>query len=107
MNCDEFENRIQQLLDRRLPLADDKPIARHAVACRRCHRTLQAYQDLSLGLDAWDPPTLDAGFAQRVVAIVGAVPALPAARRNPLVPGRGLPWPLLCCWRCGRPCAGS
>jgi hypothetical protein len=85
MKCDEFENRIQQLLDHRLPLADDKPIARHAVACRRCHRTLQAYQDLSLGLDAWDPPALDAGFAQRVVAIAGAAPALPAARRSPQV----------------------
>jgi hypothetical protein len=85
MNCDEFEQRIQRLLDRRLALTDDQPVARHAVACSRCYRTLQAYQDLSLGLEAWDPPTLDAGFAHRVVAIVGAVPPSPAARSAPLV----------------------
>jgi hypothetical protein len=85
MNCDEFEERIQRLLDRRLPLTEDKPVTRHAGACPRCHRTWQAYQDLTLGLDAWDPPTLDAGFAHRVVAIVAAAPPSPATRPGPLV----------------------
>ena len=85
MRCDEFEQRVHQLLDERQPVHADRSVAEHAGACPRCQSLLDAYQDLWDGLDLLDPPPLDAEFATRVVV------AVPLARPPRQVP-RWLPW---------------
>ncbi|HRE99426.1 MAG TPA: hypothetical protein PLI18_02840 [Pirellulaceae bacterium] len=68
MNCDRFEERIHQLLDRREDPRDDASLLRHASRCDDCAATLTATQRL---VDRFDdfPRTLPLpeGFADRVL----------------------------------------
>ncbi len=67
MNCDEFEDRIHQLLDRRANLATDSDLRRHARQCAGCRSVHQGYLRLFEGLNRRELPSLDASFSERVV----------------------------------------
>ena len=73
MNCDEFEKRIQQLLDRRRNLAADVRLRRHARRCHHCRAIRQAYLRLFEGLSRLEPPARDKGFSERVVQLAQPV----------------------------------
>lgn len=81
MRCDEFEQFVQRLLDERKPLDAGRGALGHADGCRRCRATLDAYQQLWDGLELLEPPALDPGFAERVVAAVPLVQPRFSARR--------------------------
>jgi hypothetical protein len=57
MRCDEFEARLNDLLDLRLDPTDDLPLADHADDCAICERLLSAYRD---SLSALPPQELPA-----------------------------------------------
>lgn len=68
MRCDEFENRLNAVLDARRNPADDRPLARHAEVCRHC-RQLAAAMDLigeSLRWSQQEEP--DPRITERVMA---------------------------------------
>lgn len=44
MNCQKFQNAVQQRLDDRLPLSDCPEIQAHAACCDDCHSHLQSFQ---------------------------------------------------------------
>ena len=67
MRCEEFEQRLNQLFDRRQPLRPSGALLEHADACARCGQTLSGYQRLQKGVSSLEPPQLDAEFTQRVV----------------------------------------
>lgn len=46
MRCDAFDQRIDDLLDRRAALDADEPIGAHAAVCPRCQATLRAHLQL-------------------------------------------------------------
>ncbi len=46
MNCQDFENQIQRLLDRRVDLNSSQPIQCHASRCDSCARKLTIYSEL-------------------------------------------------------------
>ena len=48
MKCEQFERRMHQLLDRRLPPEADASLRAHAVVCPSCHEMLEV-QGLLLG----------------------------------------------------------
>lgn len=73
MQCDEFDARLDNLLDRRSLPADDLRLQRHARVCPRCRDQLTTTVRLLSGLDLLEVPPLRSDFAQRVVQEV--VPA--------------------------------
>jgi hypothetical protein len=81
MRCNEFESRLNDLLDlRRTPSADPQLLG-HAAACSDCREQLAACDLLFLGLNAPSPPALSPGFARAVVA-----QAYPIARTRSIQP---------------------
>ena len=50
LNCEQFETRVQELLDRRLDPADDSAIERHVRSCAPCAKLLTDFQALELAL---------------------------------------------------------
>ncbi len=50
MQCAKFEQRLQQLLDDRSEVEQDKVLREHADACDECHEMLKAQQALFTGL---------------------------------------------------------
>ena len=66
MQCVEFEDRLNRLLDHRLTPDDDDQLAEHASDCESCATTLQAQQSLFLGLRA-GAPQLSRDLAGRIV----------------------------------------
>ena len=79
MQCHEFVERMQSLLDDRRPLESDAQLRAHARECVECRADLRTWEMLgSLGRN---PPVPSAGFAERVVSQAG--PATPwRARRG-------------------------
>jgi len=68
MQCDDFESRLNDVLDERRPPAEDAPLAEHAAACPMCHRLLRSVEQL-LGVVASFPSLEDEGdLAPRVLA---------------------------------------
>jgi hypothetical protein len=67
MNCDEFETRLQQRLDRRQSLIGDNRLLDHALTCSPCAAMLETYQEWSDQIARWQPPELDQGFSARTV----------------------------------------
>ncbi len=55
MNCNQFEERAQRLLDERACLMLDSSLREHATACGDCHETL-IYYDRFSGLAQQEPP---------------------------------------------------
>lgn len=74
MRCEEFEQRLNQILDRRQPLRPSGALLEHADACPRCGQTLSGYQRLQKGVASLEPPQLDAEFTQRVVQRIAVSP---------------------------------
>lgn len=83
MQCERFERRLQQLLDRRLCPEQDKALLRHAARCSTCRLWLSAQRRLWEGWRRSCPPEPDRGFAQRVLARTSRSKAAAA----PLGPG--------------------
>ena len=79
MQCENFETRLNLLLDRRQrPEADNRLLA-HAQGCEACRDLLAAQEFLFDGTDLLECPPVSEGFAQRVVAGL-ASPPQPANR---------------------------
>ena len=47
MNCDQFDNRMQLLLDKRVPLSTDSELTCHAQLCDSCASLLPVYQAIA------------------------------------------------------------
>ena len=80
MRCEQFEQRLQRCLDRRLEPSGDPALRRHAGVCPRCRSTLAAYTRLADGLDLLELPVPGVSFSQRVVEHVRVQRRSPAAR---------------------------
>lgn len=79
MRCDEFENRLNAVLDARRNPADDRRLARHAEVCRNC-RQLAAAMDLIGESLRWSRhEESDPRITQRVLAELAT--SSPAAGR--------------------------
>ncbi len=75
MRCDEFEVRLNEVLDQRRSPGGDPQLRDHAQACPDCQEQLAAMGQLLDGLDLLEVPPLADDFALRVVSRV--VPAAP------------------------------
>jgi hypothetical protein len=74
MQCDEFDVRLQKVLDHHRAPQHDAQLRRHALLCPQCADTLAAACRLLQGLDLWDVPPLSDDFAERVVQQVAPAP---------------------------------
>lgn len=81
MNCGEFEDRWNEVLDARLPgrPALDSVLEAHASACERCRNIATGYQVLHQAVAAWPtPPPASARSLERLAAL--RVPPAPPVR---------------------------
>ncbi|MGE0605591.1 MAG: anti-sigma factor [Pirellulales bacterium] len=67
MQCDEFENRLNDLLDARAAPEQDPQLAAHGEECQPCRALLAAERRLLQGLARNTLPTVAADFADVVV----------------------------------------
>ena len=72
MQCEQFEERLNQLLDRRLPPEADDALLAHAHLCGSCRGMLDAQLALLQSLDTLETPATSPDFSQRVVRQVVA-----------------------------------
>jgi hypothetical protein len=79
MLCDDFDTRLQNLLDARKSPQRDLSLRRHARQCRHCQAHLNSLARLLDGLELLDVPALPNDFAQRVVEQVSG----PSRRGTP------------------------
>jgi hypothetical protein len=86
MRCDEFEVRLNQVLDRRRSPGGDPQLRDHALECLDCRDQLATLGQLLDGLDLLETPPLGDDFARRVVARV--VPPAPIRAQR----SSSLPW---------------
>lgn len=87
MKCNEFERRLQRELDRGREPRDSAALARHALRCGSCARTLQLYDALWDGIDMLEVPEPSADFSRRTVqAVVAAAAADAPSGRASLSP---------------------
>ncbi len=82
MNCEQFENRIQQQLDKRADLALDAPLQRHARSCRHCAYSLSLYQCL---VDGAREPTAYRPASQSAESAILPLSRPPHRRRRQLL----------------------
>ncbi|MDB4778221.1 hypothetical protein OAG68_02070 [bacterium] len=52
IECDAFEDRIQDLMDRRIPLSSDEILQSHARSCVECQQSLTSFASLEFALVA-------------------------------------------------------
>lgn len=60
MNCDQFEQRLQSVLDRRADPGNDPALAEHAAACEECYGRLHLWLQIGDALgdaDVWESKT--------------------------------------------------
>lgn len=72
MRCEEFESRLNDLLDQRRALfADgaiaDSVLAEHAAGCSACASIARGYETLSEGVSAWERVEVSADLTSRVI----------------------------------------
>lgn len=72
MKCDEFDERVHNLLDDRASIHGDQRLLEHAETCSRCRGVLSTYDDLFGELEASETPALSSNFTQRVITEVCA-----------------------------------
>ena len=72
MNCHEFEDRLQRLLDERERPEADLKLRAHAEECELCRQTLHVQEALFAGLRAWRAPAMTLSAAATAEAAVGA-----------------------------------
>jgi len=68
MRCREFEDRMNDLLDQRLPPERDALLLRHAGECHSCHQLLAGQATLLAGVELLEMPPLSTNFAAAVLA---------------------------------------
>ena len=51
LSCDRFEERVQSLMDQRMPLDDDSQLHDHAQDCESCGRALESFLALEFALN--------------------------------------------------------
>ena len=76
MQLKKFEQRINDLLDQRIPLDSDPTLRDCAEENRQCKQLLARYEELQEGVQLLDRPTPRAGFEDRVLG------QLPGTRRR-------------------------
>jgi hypothetical protein len=82
MQCEQFEQRLHRLLDRRETPSEDSRLNRHAERCARCRETLAACGRVLDGLNLMELPVPGDDFLRRVVRRTQvARPSLAASRR--------------------------
>lgn len=86
MQCREFEQRMNDVLDRRLAPQRDEALLRHAAECLPCCGLLDAQAALFAGLDRLETPSPSAGFAAAVLVQSGGMVRAQAG------PGSGRKW---------------
>ena len=74
MQCREFEERMNDVLDRRLAPECDELLVRHAGQCAPCRRLLDGQAVLFAGVELLETPPLSARFTSAVLVQSGAVP---------------------------------
>ena len=82
MQCREFEDRMQVLLDERRSLGDDVALGEHAGRCEACRDLAAALGEVLAELTAAAPPPTDVDRQRRLVAAVGNPFAAPASPRS-------------------------
>lgn len=68
MQCDEFETRLNELLDERQPFERDPQLRAHTLSCGGCRRLAAGYGALSQGIEELPLAEADAALAWHVVA---------------------------------------
>ena len=68
MHCDEFESRLNELLDERHAPRRNPALRAHAAVCAPCEALLRGYESLLDAVDALETPVPAAGFAAQVVS---------------------------------------
>ncbi|MCU0875315.1 MAG: zf-HC2 domain-containing protein [Pirellulaceae bacterium] len=82
MRCEQFEQRLHRLLDRRETPSEDSRLNRHAERCAQCRETLAACGHMLDGLNLMELPVPGDDFPLRVIRQTQvARPALAASRR--------------------------
>ncbi|QDU27851.1 hypothetical protein ETAA8_29420 [Anatilimnocola aggregata] len=74
MKCTDFEDRLNQLLDDRLPVQDDQELAAHADQCADCREVLTAQEHLFRGLRTLQRQTMAPDLGRLVLAEVVTQP---------------------------------
>jgi hypothetical protein len=74
MRCREFEDRINDLLDQRLPPERDALLLRHAGECHSCHELLAGQATLLAGVELLETPPLSTNFAAAVLTQSREIP---------------------------------
>lgn len=91
MYCEQFEQRLNEQLDRRALPHDDAALRAHAQQCAGCAALLASYATLLHGVEQLPTPQLSASLAERMTAELqklapaateAAVLHLPATRRR-------------------------
>jgi hypothetical protein len=86
MRCEQFETRLQLLLDQRKVPERDSQLVAHAQRCSDCQEVLSLQSQLFDVLEMAEVPELPKGFAESVVArVVPPVAAHPTLAPNRMV----------------------
>lgn len=80
MRCNEFETRLNHLLDRRRDPRHDRIVANHADDCGDCRRLMDAYLGICEGLSGLASPVPADDLGERVLCELARQPA-PSSRR--------------------------
>ncbi len=87
MRCDQFEDRLQRLLDRRRAPERDSQLRVHAQLCPACRDILRLQAQLFDALDITEVPDLTPDFSRQVVARLQPSATVPVAPvRSHVVP---------------------
>jgi hypothetical protein len=78
MQCDAFDNRLQDLLDARACPEEDPVLAEHAADCPHCRDVLDAQAGLFDTVRDWSVANLEVDLVDRVVASTAARAADPS-----------------------------
>ena len=74
MRCREFEDRMNDVLDQRLPPERDALLLRHAGECHSCHQLLAGQATLLAGVELLETPPLSANFTTAVLVQSREIP---------------------------------
>lgn len=82
MQCREFEDRMNDVLDQRLAPERDGLLVRHAGECSACRRLLDGQAALFSGLELCETPPLSGRFASAVLVQAEVIPVATLADGN-------------------------
>jgi anti-sigma factor RsiW len=82
MHCDEFENRLNELLDRRIAPDDDSVLCSHASRCPQCADTMSAHLAVAAALKDLPPELPDETFPFAVMNRFENEPTVSAGRQR-------------------------